>query len=68
MTDDEQRAAPRPDAHAASSSAIERASARASLDLSAASEMAPTTGCPPPPCRSQMAAMLCVRGTGDHGL
>src|SRR5260370_19499498 len=58
----------RPDTQAASSSAMERAKAFASSTRSAGREIAPTTGCPPPPWRSQMAAILCRRGTRDHGL
>ena len=45
-------------AQTASSSAISFISFRAPCAWSAGSEIAPTTGCPPPPCRSQMAAML----------
>ncbi len=58
----------RPDGQAANSSAMDRAKAFASSTRSAGNEIAPTTGCPPPPWRSQMAATLCRRGTGDHGL
>jgi hypothetical protein len=62
VADDERRRRPRArrarSRHTCSSSAIERARARASTILSAGRDTAPTTGCPPPPYRSQMAAML----------
>ena len=56
------------DDQVASSSAMDRASSVARSTSAAVSEIAPTTGWPPPPWRSQICAMLCVRATGDHGL
>src|SRR5919198_338665 len=50
-----------------SSPAISLAMRRASRMRSGSRETAPTTGCPPPPYRSQIFEMSWVRGTPDHG-
>src|SRR6185503_10717525 len=49
------------------SETISRTAWRASSTSSGLNDTAPTTACPPPPYRSQIFAMLCVRGTGAHG-
>ena len=69
--DDRRRGATPPRRSRSPLRALRRSSAPAPAPpptLSAGSEMAPTTGCPPPPYRSQMAAMLWRRGTGRPGV